>query len=92
MQWTPDTLSSGEKRSERELNQSSPSSAEVENEWSCSSLCVLSLRAQGRICCSLAVCLCVGVFRMTGTTNRLYHCLVFVLETLSAACDAELRL
>jgi len=32
---------------------------------------------------------CVCVFRMTGTTNRLNLCLGFVLETLSAACDAE---
>ena len=32
---------------------------------------------------------CVCVFHMTGTTSRLNLCLVFVLVTLSAACDAE---
>jgi hypothetical protein len=31
----------------------------------------------------------VCVFHMTGTTNRLNLCLVFVLETLSAACNTE---
>jgi len=89
IRWSPETLSSKVKRSKREFDQPSLFSAEGENErsrnnYSCC-LCAFTVCTE-----QFALALrCVGVFRMTGTTNRLNLCLGFVLETLSAACDVE---
>ena len=46
-QWVPGSLR-GQRRPEREVNHSPPSSAQVKNEWSCTSTLAICLRGLGR--------------------------------------------